>query len=114
MSLFSSIRASFAQGLAQNKIAELLKPYEIQVHSTEFRGKGWFRLVVDVPTWHPGAHSRVTLTGEVGFSVDQPRASLLDLRCDVRWLHVLADKHLVGRELPLTPEQVAQLRKLWP
>ena len=113
MRIFSSVRAGFAKGIAQNKLAELLAPYEIDVVSTEFKDKGWFRIVLDVPTSF-GRHDRVSIVGEVGFSVDQPRVSLLDLRTDYRWLTLLADKHLVGRELPLTPEQVKQLRKLWP
>ena len=113
MSIFSTLRASFAQGLAQNKLGDLLKPYEIEVRSTEFRGTGWFRIVLTVPT-SPSFWDTVELVGDVGFAVDQPRASLLSLRASYRWLTLLADKHLVGRELPLTPDQVNQLRKLWP
>ncbi len=113
MSLFSKIRADFARGLAENKLAELLEPYEIELRSIEFREKGWFRVKLHVPSSF-GRVDDVEITGDVGFSVDQPRAVLLNLRTSYRWLTLLADKHLVGRELPLTPDQVNRLRKLWP
>jgi hypothetical protein len=112
MSLFSQARAGLAQGLAKAKLAEFLKPYGVSVSEISFESGGRFSVVLDGVL--PDDEEEVGLSGRIAFEGD--RAVLTYLGPDRRWesLTRAISKHLINKPLPLSPDQVDQLRKLWP
>jgi hypothetical protein len=112
MSIFSQARAGLAQGLARAKLAEFLKPYGVTVSGISFESGGRFSVVLNGVL--PDDDEEVGLSGRIVFEGD--KAVLTYLGPDRRWesLTRAISKHLLNKPLPLSPDQVNQLRKLWP
>jgi len=109
MSFLQSIARSAKQGYAQAEANKWLRQYGAGIVKLDFNSKGKFSasLVLE------GEREELHLTGQLSFDLVN-RAHLIALTSDRAWLNRVLEKHALGRELPIPPDQAKQLRELFP
>lgn len=110
MSLFSKIKDSVVLGYVEGQLYGLGKPYGVKrVKDLETRSGGAFAVTVELT-----GDSPLRITGTVRFPPGSDEVRIQNLNTGRHWLDLVADKHLLNKPLPLTPDQVAKLKTLWP
>jgi hypothetical protein len=108
MSFISSIKHTLAIAVAETELSELGRPYGVKaVNALETRSGGQFAATVDL-----SGDRYLRLTGTLRFADDT--VTVVALNTGREWLDRVADLHLINRPLPISPDTVRRLKKLWP